>query len=417
MLLFALGINHRTAPVHIRETVNFDPARLEDALRELKSLPAVDEGLIVSTCNRTELYCAGSEGGPPQVREWLTRYQSLDSTARESLYALDPAETVQHTFQVACGLDSMVLGEPQILGQMKEAYRAAHSAGTVGPVLNRLFQHAFAVAKQVRTDTGIGASAVSIAYAAVSLARQIFADFSRHTGLLIGAGETIELVARHLYGHQLGRTIIANRHVDSAHAIAAELGGYAIALDEVPAHLAEADIVVTATASPEPIVTRAMVSDALKARRRRPMFIVDLAVPRDVEGSVAELADVYLYTVDDLHSVIERNLRLRREAAVAAQAIVQAEAARFERVLRMLDAVPIIRAVRDRADAFRGEAIEQARRELEAGRSIDEVLEHLASALSNKLLHAPSAGLRRAGETGDVELMQAARKLFGIDDT
>ena len=416
MLLFALGINHRTAPVHIREKVNFDPARLGDALRELQSLPAVDEGLIVSTCNRTELYCAGDEAGLSQVRDWLTRYQALDAAAQESLYTLDATETVQHTFQVACGLDSMVLGEPQILGQMKDAYRAAHAAGTVGPVLNRLFQHAFAVAKQVRTDTGIGASAVSIAYAAVSLARQIFADFSRHTGLLIGAGETIELVARHLYGHALGRTIIANRHVESAHAIAVELGGYAIALEEVPAHLAEADIVVTATASPEPIVTQAMVSEALKVRRRRPMFIVDLAVPRDVEGSVADLADVYLYTVDDLQSVIERNRRLRREAAVAAEAIVQAEAARFERVLRTLDAVPLIRAVRDRADAHRIEVIEQARRELDAGRPVQEVLEHLASSLSNKLLHAPSAGLRRAGEAGDAELMQAARKLFGIDD-
>jgi glutamyl-tRNA reductase len=297
MLLFAIGINHRTAPIHIREKVNFDPARLEEALRDLTRLPEVSEGLIVSTCNRTELYCSGSEQAPEHVREWLARYQALDAAAQSCLYTLAPTAAVHHTFQVACGLDSMVLGEPQILGQMKEAHRAAHAAGTVGPALNRLFQQAFAVAKQVRTDTGIGASAVSIAYAAVTVARQIFSDFSRHTGLLIGAGDTMELVARHLHGNGLGRIIIANRRVENAHAIATTLNGYAIGLDEVPMHLAEADMVVTATASPEPIVTRAMVTEALKARRRRPIFIVDLAVPRDVEGSVAELEDVYLYTV------------------------------------------------------------------------------------------------------------------------
>jgi glutamyl-tRNA reductase len=416
MSLFALGINHRTAPVHIREKVNFDPARLPDALRDLTSLPDVGEGLIVSTCNRTELYCNGSEEGVASVRAWLARYHALDADAQRCLYALDPEATVQHTFQVACGLDSMVLGEPQILGQMKEAYRAAHLAGTVGPILNRLFQQAFAVAKQVRTDTGIGASAVSIAYAAVTLAKQIFADFSRHTALLIGAGETIELVARHLHGQHLGRTIIANRRVESAHAIAAALGGYAIGLDEVHAHLAEADIVVTATASPQPLLTQALVSEALKARRRRPIFIVDLAVPRDVEATVATLADVYLYTVDDLQSVIEHNQRLRREAAAEAEAIVEAEAARFERMLKMLDAVPVIRAVRAQADAHRAQVVEQARRQLEAGRSAAEVLDYLAATLTNKLLHAPTTGLRRAGEDGDADLVQAGRTLFGLDE-
>jgi glutamyl-tRNA reductase len=414
MLLFALGINHRTAPVHIREKVNFDAARLPEALHELTALPEVDEGVIVSTCNRTELYCTGGEGGGPRARAWLARYHGLDPAAQSCLYLLDPAATVRHTFQVACGLDSMVLGEPQILGQMKFAYRAAHAAGTVGPVLNRLFQQAFAVAKQVRTDTGIGASAVSIAYAAVSLARQIFADFSRHTALLIGAGETIELVARHLHGQRLGRMIIANRRVEQAHAIAATLGGYAIGLEEIHAHLSEADIVVSATASPQAIVTRAMVSEALRARRRRPMFIVDLAVPRDVEAAVSELPDAYLYSVDDLQSVIDRNLHLRRAAAVEAEAIVAAEAARFERTLRMLDVVPLIRAVREQGEALRAEVVEEARRQLESGRPPAEVLEFLASTLTHKLLHAPSASLRRAGEEGDLDLMQAARILFGL---
>jgi glutamyl-tRNA reductase len=416
MLFFALGINHRTAPVHIREKVNFDPARLPDALRELTSLPGVDEGLIVSTCNRTELYCSGSDGAAGRAREWLVRYQALDEAARDSLYVLELGEAVRHTFQVACGLDSMVLGEPQILGQMKEAYREAHAAGTVGPVLNRLFQHAFAVAKQVRTDTGIGASPVSIAYAAVTLARQIFSDFSRHTALLIGAGDTIELVARHLHGQGLGRMIIANRRVENAHTIAAALNGFAIGLDEVDAHLAEADIVVSATASPEPLLTRASVAEALKQRRRRPMFLVDLAVPRDIEAAVAELPDAYLYTVDDLDKVVEHNLHLRRAAAVEAEAIVATEAERFGRTLKMLDAVPLIRAVREQADEIRRNAVEQARRQLEAGRPPAEVLEFLASTLTNKLLHAPSAGLRRAGEEGDVELMQAARALFGLDE-
>jgi glutamyl-tRNA reductase len=416
MVLFALGINHRSAPVHIREQVNFEPARLPDALRELRSLPEVDEGLIVSTCNRTELYCSGGEGGVNNVRAWLAQYQALDADAQRCLYSLDPATTVHHTFQVACGLDSMVIGEPQILGQLKDAYRAAHEAGTVGPILNRLFQQAFAVAKQVRTDTGIGASAVSIAYAAVTLARQIFAELSKHTALLIGAGDTIELVARHLHGQQLGRIVIANRRIENAYAIAAEIDGLSIGLEEINAHLADADIVVSATSSPDPVVTRAAVSDALKRRRRRPMFIVDLAVPRDVEPAVAELEDVYLYNVDDLQRVIENNLRLRHEAAVAAEAIVKAEALRFDRVLRMLDAVPVIRAVRDQAEAVKMQAIEQARRQLAAGRPPQEVLQFLAATLTNKLLHAPSAGLRRAGEEGDAELLEAARVLFGLKE-
>ena len=416
MVLFALGINHRSAPVHIREQVNFEPARLPDALRELKSLPEVDEGLIVSTCNRTELYCSGGEAGAGNVREWLARYQALDADAQRCLYALDPLATVQHTFQVACGLDSMVIGEPQILGQLKDAYRVAHETGTLGPILNRLFQQAFAVAKQVRTDTGIGTSAVSIAYAAVSLARQIFTDFSSHTAMLIGAGDTIELVARHLHGQKLGRAIIANRRIENAHAIAVEIEGFAIGLDEIHAHLADADIVVSATASPEPIVTRAAVSEALRVRRRRPIFIVDLAVPRDVEPAVAQLEDVYLYNIDDLQRVIENNLRLRHESAVAAEAIVQAEAIRFDRALRMLDAVPVIRAVRDQAETMKAQAIEHARRQLAAGRPPHEVLQLLAATLTNKLLHAPSAGLRRAGEEGDAELLEAARLLFGLKE-
>jgi glutamyl-tRNA reductase len=414
MSLFALGINHRTAPLEIREKVNFDPAVLAEALRQLTALPDVHEGLIVSTCNRTELYCSGGEQGPERAREWLTRYHSLDAQAQSSLYLLPDGAAVRHAFEVACGLDSMVLGEPQILGQVKEAYRVAHDAGTVGPVLNRLFQHAFAVAKQVRTDTGIGASAVSIAYAAASMARQIFADFSRHTALLVGAGETIDLVARHLHGQRLGRMIIANRRVENAHAIASGFGGYAIGLDEVSAHLAEADIVVTATASPRPLITRQMVADALKARRRKPMFIVDLAVPRDVETAAAELPDVYLYTLDDLQGVIERNLHLRREAAVAAEAIVAAEAARFERTLRMLDVVPLIRALREQADAHREQVLQLARRQLDAGRPPAEVLDLLASTLTNKLLHGPIAGLRRAGEEGDEDVLAAARALFGL---
>jgi glutamyl-tRNA reductase len=414
MSLFVLGLNHRTAPVEVRERVNFDPALLPTALQDLVSLPDVEEGMIVSTCNRTELYVVGNGQGTTQVGDWLRETRDLDPRADQSLYTKEHADAIRHAFSVACGLDSMVLGEPQILGQVKDAYRLAGESGAVGPVLNRLFQQAFSVAKQVRSDTGIGASAVSVASAAVSLAANIFTDFSRHTALFVGAGQTIELAARHLRARGLQRMIFANRSAERARRLADSLSAFAIPLDDLEKHLAEAEIVICSTASPTPVLDAAMVKHALKARRRKPMFIVDLAVPRDVAPDVRELSDIYLYSVDDLEEVVRDNMRLREEAARAAAKIVDNEVMRFERNLKLLDAVPVIRDVRSQASTVSEEVLEQARRMIAAGRPPEEVLHWLSSTLTNKLLHAPTARMRVAGEDGDAALLDASRELFGI---
>jgi glutamyl-tRNA reductase len=343
-------------------------------------------------------------------------YHRLPGAMDECLYTFDNNRAVSHTFSVACGLDSAILGEPQILGQMKDAYRTAKQAGTTGPVLHGLFQQAFSVAKQVRTDTDIGASAVSVAFAAVSMARQVFADFSANTALLIGAGETIELTARHLHARGLSRMVIANRSIARARALAQQYQGYAIELDEIPAHLADADIIIGATASPEPLVFREDMERALKDRKHRPVFIADLAVPRDVEDSVADLDDVYLYTVDDLQGVIRENLKSRRQAARQAQQIIEAEVARYVMAQRIRDAAPTIRAMRGKADEIREDVAENARRLLARGRDPEDVLDFLARTLTNKLMHLPSSELRKAGERGDDEILRAARNLFGITD-
>ncbi|WP_292363503.1 glutamyl-tRNA reductase, partial [Methylophaga sp. UBA1464] len=310
MHLVTYGINHTTAPVAVREKLSFDADKLPLALASLMLNDSVIEAVIVSTCNRTEIYCHLDEDYDNSVLLWLHNFQQQDATALQSyLYHYEGADAVRHLFRVASGLDSLVLGEPQILGQLKTAYTQALNAKALGKSLGRLFQHAFAVAKQVRTDTAIGNSPVSVAFAAVSLAKQIFSNLAESTALLIGAGETIELVARHLFDNGIKRLIIANRTVERAHMLATSVNGYAISLSEIPAHLAEADIVISSTASQLPILGKGTVESALKQRKRRPIFMVDIAVPRDIEAEVGQLEDIYLYTVDDLHDIIEENLQ------------------------------------------------------------------------------------------------------------
>ncbi|MEO0420726.1 MAG: glutamyl-tRNA reductase [Pseudomonadota bacterium] len=414
MSLYVLGLNHHTAPLAVRERVSFDPAGIPDALRSLVSLPDVQEGMIVSTCNRTELYVVGADDGSTQANDWLRETRSLGGDADQSLFTKAQGDAIRHAFRVACGLDSMVLGEPQILGQVKDAYRLAGEHGAVGPVLNRLFQQAFSVAKQVRSDTGIGASAVSVASASVSLASSIFSDFSRQTALFVGAGQTIELAARHLRSRGLRRMIFANRSAERARRLADSLSAFAIPLSDIGEHLAEADMVICSTASPQPILDAPLVQKAVKARKRKPIFIVDLAVPRDVAPEVGELSDIYLYTVDDLEEVVRDNMRLREQAARAAVKIVDNEVTRFERNLKLLDAVPVIREVRHQAGVVSTEVQEHARRMLAAGRDADEVLAWVTTTLTNKLLHAPTTRMRVAGEDGDETLLATSRELFGV---
>ena len=414
MSLVVVGINHRTAPVEVRERVVFEPARVPEALRELASLPEVSESVIVSTCNRTELYCVTTDG-TAELGQWLERYHQLGSSIHHCLYQLADMRAVAHAFSVASGLDSMVLGEPQILGQLKDAYRTAQESGTTGPVLNRLFQATFSVAKRVRTETQIGANAVSVASAAVAMAKTVFASFENRTALLVGAGETIALAARHLHADGLRRMIVANRSIDRARELAGEFQGFAIELDDIPAHLREADIVIASTASPNAIITREMAALALRARKRRPIFMVDIAVPRDIEPEVSELEDVYLFTIDDLQSVVNENMENRRQAAREADQLIASEVDRFELQLRTRGAAPTIRRLREEAEHARRHTLEQARRMLAHGRSTDEVLEFLSTTLTNRLIHAPSQRLRDAAESGDAEIIDTIAEIYRLD--
>lgn len=416
MSLLALGLNHQTAPLGIRERVAFTPERLHPALHDLLQRGAVHEAAILSTCNRTELYCGlkHSADSWPLV-EWLGDYHRLPSSdLRPYLYQHADSRAVQHILRVASGLDSLVLGEPQILGQVKAAYQAANSAGALGTRLNRLFQHTFAVAKQVRTDTKIGASPVSVAFAAVSLAKQIFADLHHCTALLIGAGDTVELVARHLHNCGVRRLIVANRTLERAHALAASFNGYAIALDEITAHLGEADLVVAATAHPGILLDAATIRTCLQQRRRQPLLMVDLAVPRDIDPAAAECEDVYLYAVDDLQSIIAENRCSRQAAAQQAEEIIDSEVEHFMAWLRTQDSAVSIQALRQQAETLRDQALARAQKQLAQGKNPAEVLNLLANTLTNKLLHAPCAGLRTAAAQGDADTLALIKNLYGL---
>ncbi len=421
MSLLVLGINHKTAPVKIREQLSFAPETIPDALSDLISQDIVNEAVILSTCNRTELYCQlnceDSEAAETIdiVVQWLKTYHNLiDTDISEYLYLHPNRDAVKHLLRVASGLDSLVLGEPQILGQLKSAFAVAKENSSVSQLMHKLFQHTFSCAKQVRTDTAIGASAVSVAFASVSLARQIFSDFHEHTALLIGAGETIELVARHLKESGIGRIIIANRTVEKAHILAQEFDGYAIALHEIPVHLAEADIVISSTASQLPILGKGTVEAAIKSRKHAPVFMVDIAVPRDIEEQVGDLEDVFLYTVDDLKEIIDEGLKSRQEAALKAEEIIDIEVSHFMNWLRSLNSITTMCQYRTQAAEVRDQALSYARKQLNNGQPVEEVLEHLARQLTNKLIHKPCIKIKQAGMDDRAELIDAAIELFDL---
>ena len=413
MTLVALGLNHLTAPLDLREKVAFAPESTAQALSDLARQPGVNEALILSTCNRTELYVEVASGAETVPQRWLLDHHQLtERRIDEFLYRHEDNAAVRHLFRVATGLDSMVLGEPQILGQVKDAYQAARAVGTLHTPMERLLQQTFAVAKRVRTDTRIGANPVSVAFTAVRLAERLFANLNDACVLLIGAGETIELAARHLSESRVRRLIVANRSLENAQALAGRFGAYAIALADLPQHLAEADIVITSTASREPVLNRSMVEDAILARRHKPMFLVDIAVPRDIAADVAEVDDVFLYTIDDLKQVIDDNLRSRQIAAGEAEAIIELQVEHYLAWRRALDVHNPLTGLRSAAENQRAAALEKARQLLASGRTPEQALEFLAHSLTNKLLHAPSANLRAAALRGDVELLRAAEQLF-----
>ena len=417
MAFLALGINHKTASVAVRERVAFTPEKLVEALRELCRLTPSREAAILSTCNRSELYLEQDALAVDEVLAWLADFHQLNvAELRDCAYVHADEAAVRHMMRVACGLDSLVLGEPQILGQMKSAYAVAREAGTVGPLLGRLFQATFSTAKTVRTDTAIGENPVSVAFAAVSLAKQIFADLHRSQALLIGAGETITLVARYLYEQGVKRIVVANRTLERASQLAEQFGAHAVLLSEIPNELVNSDIVISSTASQLPILGKGAVERALKQRRYKPIFMVDIAVPRDIEPEVGNLDDVYLYTVDDLHEVIEENLKSRQGAARAAEELVANGADEFMLRLRELAAVDVLKAYRQQCENLRDEELAKAQRALANGSPAEEVLQQLARGLTNKLLHAPSVQLKKLTAAGRLDALALAQELFALDE-
>jgi len=418
MTLLALGVSHRTAPVALREQIAFSPEQIDRALKSLHRCPGVEEAVIVSTCNRTELYCqlAVEPEQGIDLGQWLAGFHQIShADLHPSLYIYRDDEAIRHLMRVAAGLDSLVLGEPQILGQVKQSYELARQLGATTQILERLFQRTFAVAKRVRTETGIGASAVSVAFAAVSLAKQIFGDLDGTRVLLVGAGETIELVGRHLRDQRVARIAVANRTVQRAALLAELIDAEAITLAEIPEALAHADIVISSTASPLPILGKGMVETALRARRHKPMFLVDLAVPRDIEAQVAELADAYLYSVDDLQGLVEQNQASRQLAAEEAEQIVASETEAFTGWLKSLQGVETIREYRRFAECTRDQLVDKALSDIANGLDAEQVIRQLGHQLTNKLIHHPTQALNRAARSGDPQQLERVRRALGIE--
>lgn len=413
MQLIACGVNHHTAPVAIRERVAFPPEVLPRALADVTSRAVAREAAILSTCNRTEIYCCTAE--PEGVVEWLSRFHHLKPReVRPYIYLLPGDQAVKHAFRVASGLDSMVLGETQILGQMKQAARKAQAAGTLGLMLSKLFQRTFSVAKEVRTATEIGANTVSMAAAAVTLAARIFPDLSEQAVLFVGAGEMIELTATHFAARKPRRLMVVNRTEERARELARRFGGEAAALSSLPELLPDFDILVTSTASPLPIIGLGMVERAVKLRKHRPIFMVDLAVPRDIEPEVGKLPDVFLYTVDDLGEVVREGQDARKAQVVQAEAIIDASVNEFMHWVETRRAVPTLRALRDHAERLRRHELEKAHKLLAKGAKPEEVLEAMSRALMNKYLHAPCHALNHASRDELDELARSTRRLFNL---
>lgn len=439
MALVLAGINHNTATIELREKVAFPPEIVARAIEQLKAMPAVDEVVIVSTCNRTELYLSldlAEETGAPDLRPaerlgqevdlqvyqqqltgWLGHFHQLDARELEQCsYFHWQEQAVRHLMKVCSGLDSMVLGEPQILGQIKSAYAVSRELDVVGVNLGKAFQDAFSIAKAVRTDTAIGENPVSVAYAAVTLAERIFSNLPSLSALLVGAGRTIELVARHLREKGISRIVVANRTLERAVELGNRFEGHGVLLSDIPEQLIQADIVVSSTNSQLPLLGKGAVEKAFRQRRHRPMLLVDLAVPRDIEAEVGEVPDAYLYTIDDIRGVIDDSVRSRNQAATEAEQIIDRGVKEYLDHVRSLSAVSTLKSFRGQAEAVRHAELEKARRALEKGGQVDNVLDALSRGITNKLIHSPTVKMKQASAQGREELMELVRELYDLDD-
>jgi len=415
MTLLVLGITHKSASIKLREQLAFDAARMTDALLSLRQIPCVREAAILSTCNRSELYCICDTQDASPVLNWLSDYQQVPILEFSSkAYQFWQMAAVRHMMEVASGLDSMVLGEPQIFGQMKTAYTNAQHANTLGPELSRLFQHIFSSVKEIRSETELGAHPISLAYVSLTLAKRIFSDISQSRVLLIGAGEMMELVAKHFYENGIAQIVVANRTLEKADAIAQKVNGRSILLSELAEQLYKADIVVSSTAAPVPVLGKGTVESALKKRKHQPILMVDLAVPRDIESEVGKLADVYLYTIDDLQEIIHENLKNRESASEQARLIIDRRIAEYSLQKKERMAVGILKAYRHKIESLRDLELDKAHKALADGENSATVLERLSHNLINKIMHEPSIALKKAGSEERLDLLNWSKDLLGL---
>ena len=417
MPIFAFGINYKTAPIEIREKAVFTPCAVATAVQNLVKLKPINEAMILSTCNRTELYTEGRfvNNTLDLLKKWLSCSSGLSQDALEPyIYHRKGQAAVEHIMRVASGMDSMVLGEPQILGQMKDAFALAQNAGSIGPKLGRLLPAVFTVTKQVRTDTAIGANPVSLAYAALSLAKRIFIDTGQCTVLCMGSGDIAKLVTVYLYEQGIKKITLVNRTRDKIHNFATKIGAHCITFRDIPAYLQEADIIISATASQVPILGKGTVESALKERKNRPLLMLDMALPRDIEPEISELEGVYLYNLDNLQEIIKQGYQSRQQAAAQAESIISKQAGSFMRELMALEAVSTIRTYRQHAEQMRDIALNKAYAELAQGITPEIVLKNLSQKLINKLLHKPTLQLRQLAYNGQLEAVSILQSLYKV---
>lgn len=418
MTLLVLGVNHKTAPVYLRERVSFSPESLDQVLTSLLQQPLVQGGVVLSTCNRTELYISieNQDYIHEHLVSWLCEYHNLrHEDVQQSLYWHHDNDVVSHLMRVASGLDSLVLGEPQILGQVKSAFAKSQRGQSLSSELHRLFQASFYVAKRIRTETKIGANAVSVAFAACTLARQMFQSLTNLNVLLVGAGQTIKLVTRHLREYKVRHIIIANRTREHAYKLSVTIGAEVITLLDIHQRLVDVDIIISSTGSPLPIIGKVMVEQALKARHNQPMLLVDIAVPRDIDPEVGQLSHAYLYGVDDLHAIIHSNLALRKAAVEQAEAIIAQESTNFMAWLRSRRERMIISKYRSQAKQISAVMEAKALTSIAHGANVKQVIHKLAHRLTNRLIHAPTKSLQHAASKGDMELLQTLRNSLWLD--
>ncbi len=418
MTIIALGINHKSAPVNLREKVAFSPDKLAHALQSCPEQTSAKQVVILSTCNRTEVYIKAEQADDAEkLSQWLADFHQTElDIVRQHSYVKYNDDAINHLMRVACGLDSLIVGEPQILGQVKQAYSESKNAGKIKTEFEKLFQSTFSIAKKVRTETEIGANAVSVAFAAVQLAKQIFSKLIHSNVLLIGAGETIELVAKHLEDAQAKSITVANRTLSKASELAETLNGTAITISQIPVHIAQADIVISSTASSLPLIGRGTVATALKVRKHKPMLLIDLAVPRDIESEVGELDDAFLYTVDDLQNIVEQNVANRETAAHQAEQMIATQVNHFASWQQHYQNVDLIKNYREKAEQTRDEALQKALKQIDDGVSPDEAMTQLAFKLTQAMLHGPTKALQQASKRSDDDNLNLLAKALGLDE-